>query len=152
MRCALRQCKITELKCVGYNTVDSIIRDVQVHKIQPTQVDEGLCDEQWWDAERPLQVAVPPGFQMSLDVRSVMHEHCVRSISMKRGSTWGIAAFDLEKYSWTTRSGACSCDGGAVSLSGSRGLVTKVTFTTIFSPFFLTYQYPYQYFLCHHMT
>ena len=30
--------------------------------------------------------------------------------------------------------------------------VTKVTFTSIFHPFFLTYQYPYQCFLCHHMT
>ena len=30
--------------------------------------------------------------------------------------------------------------------------VTKVTFTTIFHPFFLTHQYPYRYFLCHHVT
>jgi len=30
--------------------------------------------------------------------------------------------------------------------------VTKVTFTTIFYPFFLTHRYPYRCFLCHHVT
>jgi len=35
----------------------------------------------------------------------------------------GDCSIRLEKYGWTTHSGACSCNGGAVSLSGSRGLI-----------------------------
>jgi len=37
-------------------------------------------------------------------------------------------------------------------LSFSLHSVMKVTFTSFFHPFFLTYQYPYQCFLCHHVT
>ena len=39
-----------------------------------------------------------------------------------------------------------------ISQEKSPNNVMKVTFTTIFHPFFLTYRYPYRYFLCHHVT
>ena len=47
-RCALCQYKITNLRRVDYDTIDGIVRDVHVHKIQLTQVDKGLGDEQRW--------------------------------------------------------------------------------------------------------
>jgi len=117
-RCALCQYKLTDLRRVGYDTINGITRDVYVHKIQVTQVDEGLCGEWRWDAvvSNVSEVTFHPGtsvggrlcksrcyqealvcgietlpvrgswrefFQMSPAARSVMHEHCVRLISIK---------------------------------------------------------------------